>query len=455
MVSAANRSGGLPIGALDKYDPALTAGASAVDREPTTLERALRLWAPSSEPLGRHLLRVAALVLLAITALSGPVKQTLPSFPVDLTLLATVLSVLAGLTYAILSGQWPSSRQLAMLGLMLLIALAGASTVVPTDYGQIKTERLFTVTFVAAVAAVLPIHDQQDMKRFLTYLGGLSLSLAVWIAITGQNQYGAGGRLTTEEGSTIPYGRAAGYVLVITIAWLLTSQRLTIVKLLVAGVALSVSVWTMIAIASRGPIQAVVLAIAAMLAIQASAIDVKVVWRAGISFVALAGGLWALWETIPVRSRERVTVVSGGSSADARAYAWDVTWRALEISPIGTGWGSYARLREADLLTYPHNLFLEIWFEAGVIGLVAVLILVYSTLRHQVRVFAVDRTAATMGIGAAVYWLASAMVSGDVNDNKAMWMVFAVVAVTVTARAVPSTPIGSSTELVSSQGVVR
>ncbi len=437
MVSAAKRSEGTTIGAIERFDPSFGPKTPQTATTETGWQRLIRLWAPPGEPLGRYALQTAVMALLAVTSLSGPVKQVLPSFPLDLTLISTVLSFALGLVYAVLAGRWPSARQLGMLGLILLIALAGASTSVPTEYGQIKLERLFTVTFVAAVAVVFPVRHQRDAVRFLTFLAALSLSLAVWIAITGQNQYGAGGRLTTEEGSTIPYGRAAGYVLVLTVAWLLTTPRLTPVRLLVAGSSLAMAVWTMIAIASRGPIQAVVLAIAAMLAIQAGAIHAKVLVTVGIAFVALAGGLWALWETIPVQSRERVTVVSGGSSADARAYAWDVTWRALDVSPVGNGWGSYARLREADLLTYPHNLFLEIWFEAGVIGLVAVLVLVGSTLRHQVGMFSVDRAAAKMGIGAAVYWLASAMVSGDVNDNKAMWMVFAALAATISAAAVP------------------
>lgn len=444
VVSAVREREG--VGPGDRSDPPRPAA--------TRVDRALRLWAPDGEPFGRHLLHAGVLLLLAVTAMSGPVKQMLPGLPVDLTLLATVLSFGAGIGYAVLSGRWPSSRQMLLLALLLLILLAGASTVVATEFGQLKVERVFTVTFVAAVAAALPIGNQRDVVRFLWWLVGVSLVMAVWIAVTGQNQYGAGGRLTTVEGSTIPFGRASGYVIVIMLAWLLTADRLPIPKIIGAGAAIGIAVWTMIAIASRGPIQAVAFAIAAMLAIQAASISTRVVWRAGVAFAALAAALWGLWETIPVRSRERVTEVSGGSSADARAYAWNVTWDAMEFSPIGTGWGSFARVREADGLTYPHNLFLEIWFEAGIIGLVAILAIVFITIGHQLRLFAIDRTAATMGIGAAVYWLASAMVSGDVNDNKAMWMVLIVLAASsapalarqrVTEQAVESTVMGTDT----------
>lgn len=405
--------------------------------------RSLRLWALDGDPLGRHLLQAGALLLLAITALSGPAKQILPGLPVDLTLVATVSAVVAGAAHAVLSGRWPSSRQLAILGLLLLIALAGATTVVSTDFGQLKVERLFTVTFVAVVAAVLPIRHHRDMVRFLWYLAGVSLVMVVWIGLTGQNQYGAGGRLTTEEGSTIPFGRASGYVVVVVLAWLLTSNRLTVPRLAAGGATIGVAVWTMIAIASRGPIQAVAFAIAAMVGIQILGMRTRTMWRAGMAFLALGVGLWAVWETIPIRSRERVTEASGGSSADAREYAFRVTWEAMDVSAIGSGWGSFARLRAAEGLTYPHNLFLEIWFEAGIVGLVAVLLMVSATVRHQVRLFPVDRPAATMSVAAAVYWLASAMVSGDVNDNKAMWMVFAALAATVA----PAVSTGRSTEL--------
>ena len=401
------------------------------------LAYALRLWAPPGEPLGRYLLHAGAMLVIGITALSGSVKQALPPLPIDLTLASTILTVVLGLSFAVLSGRWPSSRQLTVLGLLLLMALAGAATVVPSDYGIIKVDRLFAVTLLATVGAVLPVRHHRDGYRVLLYLAGVCLVLTLWIALTGQRQFGDGGRLVTELGSTISFGRAAGFVIVVAIAWLLTSRRLTLPGVGLVLAIMMFQVWTMFAIGSRGPIQAVVMAIGAMLLLQTIRIKGRVVWRSAVALAGLTFGLWAVWDAIPINSRNRIVGFSG-ASADARGYAWGLAWRSLEVSPLGTGWASFSRLQEADGLTYPHNLFLEVWFEAGVVGLLALCGVLFLVYNQQRQIFRFDPVTATLAVGSVTYWLAASMVRGDVNDNKVLWIVIAAVPGSLLLSAIPA-----------------
>ena len=86
-------------------------------------------------------------------------------------------------------------------------------------------------------------------------------------------------------------------------------------------------------------------------------------------------------------------------------------------------------------IQYPHNILLEIWFEAGVVGLVAFLAAIWIAVGNQGRIFKHDLFRGTLAMGGLLYWLAAVMVSGHVNDNK----VLALALVASAASLAPST----------------
>ncbi len=379
-----------------------------------------------------RLLQFMAFGATAMMAMSGSLKQALPTsyIPLDFTIATTLLSLALGAAYVLATGSWPSGRPLAVLTLFLVMALAGTYRYVPSLAAEEKTDRFFAVTLLAVLAATLAVRHHRDAYELIRIIAIVSLGLSVWIALTGQRQYGAGGRLTTELGSTIAFGRAAGFVLVAVTAWLLTTQQLNAAKIALALGILALEIWTMLAIASRGPVQAYLFATLAMIAPQLRNVKLRSIMKALVMLAVLIGALVAVWDMVPERSKLRIVEVSG-SSTNARQFAWGITWRRLDASPFGNGWGSWARQDDVEGLTYPHSFILEVWFEAGVVGLVALLAILWITLRHQERIYRVDPTAATLITGSIVFWAASAMVSGDMNDNKVLWIVLALSAATV------------------------
>jgi O-antigen ligase len=56
---------------------------------------------------------------------------------------------------------------------------------------------------------------------------------------------------------------------------------------------------------------------------------------------------------------------------------------SLQIFFIGDGIGSFGlRHLNEDVRDYPHNLLLEVWFELGLVGLIAIALFLYKTGRN-------------------------------------------------------------------------
>jgi O-antigen ligase len=75
---------------------------------------------------------------------------------------------------------------------------------------------------------------------------------------------------------------------------------------------------------------------------------------------------------------------------------------------------------------YPHNILLEVACELGVLGLVALLLLVWYGLRAGAGAMRRARTRQEFAVAATVltvmvYFLANAMFSGDLNDNRLLF----------------------------------
>jgi len=74
----------------------------------------------------------------------------------------------------------------------------------------------------------------------------------------------------------------------------------------------------------------------------------------------------------------------GGASAHNRVTNAIFSIKKIDQSPFwGYGVGSYAyELKHRDYLDYPHNIFLEVWFELGYIPLLLFLFLFYRVYSH-------------------------------------------------------------------------
>jgi O-antigen ligase len=112
-----------------------------------------------------------------------------------------------------------------------------------------------------------------------------------------------------------------------------------------------------------------------------------------------------------------------GASETYRVAALDATWRLVGQAPWGIGWGGFATQVDLDRGTgrqYPHNLLAEVTLESGwVCGAATVLILAAALAAAWSRTRLAGGRLAFAGV---VFCLINALVSGDVNDNRPLFM---------------------------------
>ena len=83
---------------------------------------------------------------------------------------------------------------------------------------------------------------------------------------------------------------------------------------------------------------------------------------------------------------------------------------------LGAGYGSYGLLfLGEDIVAYPHNLFMEILFEMGLIGFILIVLMVIMAMNYR------DDTGVFWGI--FIFMLVNAMFSGDITGNSGLFFI--------------------------------
>jgi O-antigen ligase len=133
---------------------------------------------------------------------------------------------------------------------------------------------------------------------------------------------------------------------------------------------------------------------------------------------------------IPVAAVDRFESLWNGANADtsarSRLLVMDVAWRLFMTYPIfGRGVGSVSAFGVGRDLIYPHNILLELGAETGLVGLGLFLSLMSMVLwRLLARLHHEANQEAIWPIlfATLLFTLSNAMVSGDLNDGRDMWM---------------------------------
>ena len=121
-----------------------------------------------------------------------------------------------------------------------------------------------------------------------------------------------------------------------------------------------------------------------------------------------------------------------GFEGSTRFEGYATTWLMLDESPIvGRGIGSWPVLTgRGDIRSYPHNIFLEIMFELGMVGLLIFAAILIYTWRLIPRRDVLRREPWMMlAVAQLLSAFINANISGDLNDNKMFWAYVGLMAV--------------------------
>ena len=147
-----------------------------------------------------------------------------------------------------------------------------------------------------------------------------------------------------------------------------------------------------------------------------------------LTIVAVLVGYLAAKYQIVFTTIDRIMVLfeSGmGNSAGARLHHWQESITLFLNNPFGYGIGSYPILSQGeDIRLYPHNIFLEIAVELGIVGLFLFLLQLFLGLYQLMKTnsFIQNEFIRKAILMLFIFLFGGALISGDLHDNRLLFM---------------------------------
>lgn len=223
-----------------------------------------------------------------------------------------------------------------------------------TEYGHEKFSNFVTLTFFSALAACL-IRPGRGFVAFAK----------VWITagvyLTGASLLtGTGLRAAAFGANPIWVARPLAAAIVL-IVWLWYIRKLRVGWAVLLGLVMLVGIF---AAGSRGPLMGAAAGVLVLLLAGHMRTSRKILSMVGIGVVMI--GLFQL----PVVKESRIIGLATGEIAgdQTRNLMWSESFRMIRENPWGVGlgnWGLHTTMESTFI--YPHNIFLEVFVEHGVI----------------------------------------------------------------------------------------
>ena len=360
---------------------------------------------------------------LAAFLFAGDLKANprLAWIPVDLTLLTgALLCAVLGARFR-RGARLPSRVGAALLGLWFLSFAPGLPLAAASPYGIQKIATLYTFTLLSAAAPMLLLDQDRDAVAILNAMACFCLAITLGGLLGGAQVARPAQRLQAFGAGTISLGRATG--LLFTYAALALAgpapwPGLTFGIMALAGVAALFS-------GSRGPILAALAVVALVLVAGRAGMARRLPRLAGAAalFLLLLAASLSLAPKGSLRRVEAFFQGQYGASEQYRMNALEACWDRVGDAPWGIGWAGFASQVDPERgvpRQYPHNLLAEVTLEAGWwCGGVTLLVLGAAACAGW-SVSA--RPGGQLVWAGTLFYLINAMVSGDVNDNRPMFM---------------------------------
>lgn len=397
------------------------------------------------------------LITLSVTAVvKGFLLDQISFFKeVDLTLII-VLLLWVGVAWKILHIELKVHRSLyPLLALVsvftIYLALTGFYTPSP-GYGLIKILRFSFITCSMFFVPILIVNDPSDSIRLLTYLKWV-ISLVV-LAIIGQLLYmtlsgqllGYFIRISLPGSNPIAIARflSLGAILIIVI---FMHQQLRKNLLLVP--ALLIILFVLILTQSRGPIAAVIVS-AIFYAIFIEKTNRRKFIVSSVVMLTFIGILLILlpenftYRFFQYSSADTIITpagIKGYNTIGSRLDFWNLslmTWASsLKNIFVGLGSGGFSSLFIwRDFTWYPHNMFFEILVELGIIGIgliIAVIMAIIKTISRAINKQLFSNVT-SQWVAALLVTFISAQFSGDINDNRVLWLFAGITIATISTE---------------------
>jgi O-antigen ligase len=374
------------------------------------------------------------LALLALYLEVGLFKQesVVKALPIDATLaLGIVLALVCAIrlvTGRVRAAPYVLALAIAVVGLSLAASLAWTSG---GSYGHEKVTTFLTVTMLAIGAPFFLFERWEDLRRFFTWTVVIAVPVAI-LALSHPSR--DTGRLAGDN--TIGTSRLLCTAALILLLGALGRSRLRLPAAALAAGFIAVAA----AVGSRGPILSFALAMAVTLAAWLLRVPRKV---APVLAVAVVSVAVVPFVSLPAESSERLSEATRDPVAafrqDDRYYLVQQAFQIIDRHPIrGGGVGAFSAVN--PVAKWPHNMFLELWAELGLLAMLAVAAAVIYALVGLFRLawrlpaHAREQELVYILLAVFVFNLLAVQVSGNINDNRDFWGMLSIASLVVAGR---------------------
>jgi len=327
----------------------------------------------------RFLLRypeIALALFVAVYVLKGGINVG----PLNLTAMMLIISIL-GFVLPVIAGKTRVQFQITWadiwLWLFMIVWIGGLLYSPRSAFGIGRTFRIFAITITPYFLARVFLTQPQQVKRFLLTLFLSAVVVSLILAVGAGVAHSHNGRMIFLEANPIPEASllAMGFLIaVIGVAEGLFQKRWA--RWLSVGSA-PVLIYGIFLTGSRGPLVSSAVAVAFYLAVifRKRAGNVLAV---GLALMILGIGV-VNFGIIPHSFATRYNPLTWRASMSVRerfALYQSIWWETQQQPLLGLGTGS---------VSLAENIFLEVYANVGLIGLLCFLAFLYSIARHGVR----------------------------------------------------------------------
>ncbi|MBM7231134.1 O-antigen ligase family protein [Dietzia cinnamea] len=359
-------------------------------------------------------LSVFGLIMLSFGGYFGGLATRF-GFPANPVVIGAAVSV-AGLFLTLLVARRVSARPVVVTLILAISWTAGwALAESSSGYGAEKLVLLWTLTPLTFVAAAYILNTYSSRVTALWLIVIVGASIGFIQVVDPSLDYLEVGRLAIDGVTYQQVGRALGAaVVVVAVAAVFAEAHWYLRGLLVL---LSVLGFVMVVgTGSRAALLGVFFALMFALVVATSRTVRLYALGVGAVLIIFAQSFLAFGPS-------RLTDFSD-NSATLRADAAGVALDRVLSNPVGLGWAGLEHPLNSELgfpMYYPHNIFLEVAAEAGLIGLIVFVgVVVWAIVIQSKRADSAPERAI---LALLVFFVVNAAVSGDVNSNRGVWLI--------------------------------
>lgn len=323
----------------------------------------------------------------------------------------------------------PLSRPMtAFLVFAAIVAFSFLYTAAP-HYGSQKLAAFATLGCGMFFAPLLLFSGERDFRDFTI---GTTL-FALLVAASSLSFSATGAMGADANPAHIGKGQVIGLAILLLVYTPIENRWL---RSLVLGLCIPALAVGLVSAETRGPLFSLLMVLILSLfldSFRSPVLSRRQMVFAGAALVGAVMLLSAFWfygqeeYRFQYKAAEIINLVEGDNQARGTAVERLVFYRAAlqlwtQKPAFGWGLGGWSMAYwQNDMRQYPHNLFLEVLVEQGLIGLAALLYFLNSVFRHLRAHRAAARSRFPCLLPGLVYLISIAMFSGDLDDDRFIW----------------------------------